>query len=625
MGDPYPVSQAHDYSGLVASQHDPYPPVPVSVAVSVEQHELHAGLVATCPPYPSSSYHSATLAPPPHPAFYRQDSGATNSSSGATSSSDGSRSTLSSTPSDSLLYASGQAACDLYAAPTTYLPQHASSSNSPAHQLLPPPLPVPSTTPPGVSHLLQQHQANQQAFRLSQATSGPLVFAKYPAAAGSSAPDSRSSATSDATATSSSLAGPSSTRSPSSLSPSHAHAHPDGDFTQTFYDPFKVKHRRRTSAQQLKVLEHHFEFNPKPDLALRKALSEQLDMTPREVQVWFQNRRAKVKKLKERAEREAALSAASAATAAASADQPSYQPLLPHPPPAQPRTIYGSDVLAARRGSSPAVFSGLSGPSSSLPHNGAFLPSTTSQPFLPLPPPPNGFVGSGSSAYPSPVSLGAQSATPSPNNFVSHPPPAELAMQGGGYMDAVPSSSAFQPQAGLSARRFSLPAHPSCPPPPLPPHQTHSYGPIPTSQDPPSGYYPSIPLRPATATAAATDPSLSPSSASSLGGGPAGQSAWEQGVYAVDPHGQQQQVYVPPPQGKRTSFVPPADEPPTYHAQQQAGWSTDYSLDPASAPAPATVPGVDGYAYSSAARRGSMMGGAALPAIAEQYQHSKPA
>lgn len=86
----------------------------------------------------------------------------------------------------------------------------------------------------------------------------------------------------------------------------------NGDFTQTFYDPFRcvlevpglrflpspahavrrtpplhsIKHRRRTSPNQLKILEYHFEHNPKPDVTLRKALSEQLDMTPREVQVW---------------------------------------------------------------------------------------------------------------------------------------------------------------------------------------------------------------------------------------------------------------------------------------------------------------------------------------------------
>ncbi|BGP56147.1 hypothetical protein JCM8202_005915 [Rhodotorula sphaerocarpa] len=77
------------------------------------------------------------------------------------------------------------------------------------------------------------------------------------------------------------------------------------DFGQSFYDPFRIKQRRRTSPAQLRVLEHHFERTPKPDLTLRKRLGEHLDMTPREVQVWFQNRRAKVKKLQERADRAA--------------------------------------------------------------------------------------------------------------------------------------------------------------------------------------------------------------------------------------------------------------------------------------------------------------------------------
>ncbi|KAL8280743.1 hypothetical protein RQP46_006747 [Phenoliferia psychrophenolica] len=61
---------------------------------------------------------------------------------------------------------------------------------------------------------------------------------------------------------------------------------PNSDFAQTFYDPFRIKHRRRTSPAQLKILEDHFGRNPKPDVNLRKQLSEQLDMTPREVQVW---------------------------------------------------------------------------------------------------------------------------------------------------------------------------------------------------------------------------------------------------------------------------------------------------------------------------------------------------
>jgi hypothetical protein len=69
----------------------------------------------------------------------------------------------------------------------------------------------------------------------------------------------------------------------------------NGDFRPTFYNPFEIKHRRRTSRAQLKVLEKSFSENPKPNAAVRRILAQKLDMTPRGVQIWFQNRRAKAK------------------------------------------------------------------------------------------------------------------------------------------------------------------------------------------------------------------------------------------------------------------------------------------------------------------------------------------
>ena len=54
--------------------------------------------------------------------------------------------------------------------------------------------------------------------------------------------------------------------------------------------PSKIKHRRRTSPEQLKVLEHWFDINPKPDNNLREWLASEFGMTKRNVQVWFQNR-----------------------------------------------------------------------------------------------------------------------------------------------------------------------------------------------------------------------------------------------------------------------------------------------------------------------------------------------
>jgi LIM homeobox transcription factor 1 len=70
-----------------------------------------------------------------------------------------------------------------------------------------------------------------------------------------------------------------------------------GEMRNQYYDPFFVKHRKRTTKAQLKVLEQTFETNIRPDANMRKKLGEQLGMTPRSVQVWFQNRRAKIKKL----------------------------------------------------------------------------------------------------------------------------------------------------------------------------------------------------------------------------------------------------------------------------------------------------------------------------------------
>ncbi|KAH8828551.1 hypothetical protein DL96DRAFT_1187666 [Flagelloscypha sp. PMI_526] len=96
---------------------------------------------------------------------------------------------------------------------------------------------------------------------------------------------------------------------PSLLPPGMDPAHVD---LRTFYpyQPNEVKHRKRTTSAQLKVLEGIFKTDTKPNAALRTRLAAQLDMTPRGVQVWFQNRRAKEK-----------LKASKAAAAAAAASR----------------------------------------------------------------------------------------------------------------------------------------------------------------------------------------------------------------------------------------------------------------------------------------------------------------
>ena len=54
--------------------------------------------------------------------------------------------------------------------------------------------------------------------------------------------------------------------------------------------------RRRLTADETRILNRVFERNPKPNGMLRDQLAVQLNMSPRNVQVWFQNRRAKARR-----------------------------------------------------------------------------------------------------------------------------------------------------------------------------------------------------------------------------------------------------------------------------------------------------------------------------------------
>ncbi|GAC94972.1 hypothetical protein PHSY_002545 [Pseudozyma hubeiensis SY62] len=65
-------------------------------------------------------------------------------------------------------------------------------------------------------------------------------------------------------------------------------------------NPFEIKHRRRTTKTQFRVLESTFREVPKPNATLRKQISAQLDMPVRAVQIWFQNRRAKAKAMEKK-------------------------------------------------------------------------------------------------------------------------------------------------------------------------------------------------------------------------------------------------------------------------------------------------------------------------------------
>jgi len=77
---------------------------------------------------------------------------------------------------------------------------------------------------------------------------------------------------------------------PSTPSPHVSNHSASSHLQRSESDSFKVKHRRRTTPEQLKVLEHWFDVNPKPDNNLREWLAVELGMTKRNIQVWFQNR-----------------------------------------------------------------------------------------------------------------------------------------------------------------------------------------------------------------------------------------------------------------------------------------------------------------------------------------------
>lgn len=120
------------------------------------------------------------------------------------------------------------------------------------------------------------------------------------------------------------------------------------DFRNFFpYIPNEVKHRKRTSSDQAKVLEGVFDRNTKPDSSMRQRLAKELDMTPRGVQVWFQNRRAKEKLIGKKA-------LAASETAYKKPPSPKQEPSMEQKPPSSSsRSIQSSSAASSSLESSP--------------------------------------------------------------------------------------------------------------------------------------------------------------------------------------------------------------------------------------------------------------------------------
>ncbi|KNC99776.1 uncharacterized protein SPPG_05154 [Spizellomyces punctatus DAOM BR117] len=73
------------------------------------------------------------------------------------------------------------------------------------------------------------------------------------------------------------------------------------EMTTTGKTPQKPRRRPRATPEQLAILEETYKVNTSPRGRLRAELAKRLGMTERSVQVWFQNRRAKVKLNEKRA------------------------------------------------------------------------------------------------------------------------------------------------------------------------------------------------------------------------------------------------------------------------------------------------------------------------------------
>ncbi|KAI9853692.1 MAG: Transcription elongation factor SPT4 [Vezdaea acicularis] len=59
----------------------------------------------------------------------------------------------------------------------------------------------------------------------------------------------------------------------------------------------KNQKRQRATQDQLVTLEQEFNKNPTPTAVVRERIAQEINMTERSVQIWFQNRRAKIKLL----------------------------------------------------------------------------------------------------------------------------------------------------------------------------------------------------------------------------------------------------------------------------------------------------------------------------------------
>lgn len=109
------------------------------------------------------------------------------------------------------------------------------------------------------------------------------------------------------------------------------------------------KKRTRVTPSQLTILEETFALSATPDSKMRKQLAQKLQMPERSIQIWFQNRRAKVKMLQKRAlmrEEQEAAKARLYAEAAMYAQQPYWLPQRSQSAKVPIQRAWSSDMFA---------------------------------------------------------------------------------------------------------------------------------------------------------------------------------------------------------------------------------------------------------------------------------------
>ncbi|KAF2736072.1 hypothetical protein EJ04DRAFT_177230 [Polyplosphaeria fusca] len=89
------------------------------------------------------------------------------------------------------------------------------------------------------------------------------------------------------------------TPSPSAtaVTPTHGSAARRPPRKSTLTQQQKNQKRQRATQDQLITLEVEFNKNPTPTAAVRERIADEINMTERSVQIWFQNRRAKIKNI----------------------------------------------------------------------------------------------------------------------------------------------------------------------------------------------------------------------------------------------------------------------------------------------------------------------------------------